>query len=390
MTAISSAVRSLGGDFPAEAFGRTYRLWSRVGDFSDLFTWDDLNQIIARHRLEPPRLRLFNDGSQIPQHSYAHPVVSKRHTVWHRIEPANLHHRLKDGASLVLDAVDALHPGVEDLATALERHFRTDVQVNLYASWTPKEGFGVHWDDHDVVVVQLEGAKRWKLYGATRIDPLRVDTEAPEPPTGAPVAEVVLQAGDMLYLPRGWWHAVAATEGRSLHLTCGLKPTTGADLLSWLSDQLRVSDTVRANLPYFASPDERTTYLQALRKEFTDALHEGVIEEFINARGSADPGRPIPSLPFVDGIPADGSLCVRLTAAGAWYGVDEDGHVVFSAGGQEWTFSSPVLAVIKLLLAGSTATLGELSVSSGLPVGHVAALISELVEAGAAAVSWRR
>ncbi|QTZ92760.1 cupin domain-containing protein [Streptomyces auratus] len=390
MTAISSAVRSLGGDFPAEAFGRTYRLWSRVGDFSDLFTWDDLNQIIARHRLEPPRLRLFNDGSQIPHHSYAHPVVSKRHTVWHRIEPAGLHHQLKDGASLVLDAVDALHPGAEDLATALERHFRTDVQVNLYASWTPQEGFGVHWDDHDVVVVQLEGAKRWKLYGATRIDPLRVDTEAPEPPTGAPVAEIVLQAGDMLYLPRGWWHAVAATEGRSLHLTCGLKPTTGADLLSWLSDQLRVSDTVRANLPYFASPDERTTYLQALRKEFTDALHEGVIEEFINARGSADPGRPIPSLPFVDGIPADGSLCVRLTAAGAWYGVDEDGHVVFSAGGQEWTFSSPVLAVIKLLLAGSTATLGELSVSSGLPVGHVAALISELVEAGAAAVSWRR
>ncbi|MEU9485398.1 cupin domain-containing protein [Streptomyces decoyicus] len=285
MTAISSAVRSLGGDFPAEAFGRTYRLWPRVGDFSDLFTWDDLNQLIARHRLEPPRLRLFGDGSQIPQHRYAHPVVSKRHTVWHRIEPAGLHHQLKDGASLVLDAVDALHSGVEDLATALERHFRTDVQVNLYASWTPKEGFGVHWDDHDVVVVQLEGAKRWKL---------------------------------------------------------------------------------------------------------TDALHEGVIEEFINARGSTDPGRPMPSLPFVDGIPADGSLCVRLTAAGAWYGVDEDGHVVFNAGGQEWTFSRPVLAVIKSLLEGNTTTLGDLSVGSGLPVGHVAALVSELVEAGVAAVSRRR
>lgn len=390
MTAISPAVRNLGGDFPAEAFGRTYRLWPHVGDFSDLFTWDDLNQIIARHRLEPPRLRLFNDGSQIPQHRYTHPVVSKRHTVWHRIEPANLHHQLKDGASLVLDAVDALHPGVEDLATALERHFRTDVQVNLYASWTPKEGFGVHWDDHDVVVLQLEGAKRWKLYGATRIDPLRVDIEAPEPPTGAPVAEIVLQAGDMLYLPRGWWHAVAATEGRSLHLTCGLKPTTGADLLLWLSDRLRVSNTVRANLPYFAPPAERTTYLQALRKELAGALHEGVIAEFINARGSMDAGRPMPSLPFVDGIPADGGLCVRLTAAGAWYGVDEEGHVVFSAGGQEWTFSSPVLAVIKLLLDGTTATLGELSVSSGLPVGHVAALVSELVEAGVAAVSRRR
>ncbi|WP_438486823.1 cupin domain-containing protein [Streptomyces sp. S186] len=390
MTAISSAVRSLGGDFPAKAFGRTYRLWPDVDDFSHVFTWDDLNEIIARHRLEPPRLRLFNDGTQVPQHAYSHSVVSKRHTVWHRIEPNNLHHQLKDGASLVLDAVDALHPGVEDLAAALERHFRTDVQVNLYASWTSKEGFGIHWDDHDVVVLQLEGAKRWKIYGATRTDPLRVDIEAPEPPTGDPVAEIVLRSGDMLYLPRGWWHAVAATEGRSLHLTCGLKPTTGADLLSWLSDRLRVSDTVRANLPYFASPDERAAYLEALRKELTEALHDGVIEEFVNARGSMDPGRPMPSLPFVDGIPADESLFVRLTAAGAWYEVDGDGHVVLSAGGQEWTFAAPALDVIKLLTEGSASTLGRLAVSSGLPADQVAALVSELVAADVAAVSRRR
>ncbi|WEB41709.1 cupin domain-containing protein [Streptomyces yunnanensis] len=389
MTAISSAVRSLGGNFPAEAFGRTYRLWPHVGDFSHMFTWDDLNEVIARHRLEPPRLRLFNDGTQVPQHAYTHSVVSKRHTVWHRIEPNNLHHQLKDGASLVLDAVDALHPGVEDLAAALERHFRTDVQVNLYASWTSKEGFGVHWDDHDVVVLQLEGAKRWKIYGATRTDPLRVDIEAPEPPTGDPVVEIVLRSGDMLYLPRGWWHAVAATEGRSLHLTCGLTPTTGADLLSWLSDRLRVSDTVRANLPYFASPDERTAYLEALRKELTEAVHDGVIEEFVNARGSMDPGRPMPSLPFVDGIPADESLFVRLTAAGAWYEVDGDGHVVLSAGGQEWTFAAPVLDVIKLLTEGSTWTLGRLAVSSGLPADQVAALVSELVAADVATVSRR-
>ncbi|MFJ9416668.1 cupin domain-containing protein [Streptomyces sp. NPDC101227] len=390
MTAITAAVRSLGGDFPAEAFGRTYRLWPHTGDFSALFTWDDLNGIIARHRLEPPRLRLFNDGTQVPQHAYTHPVVSKRHTVWHRIEPANLHHQLKDGASLVLDAVDALHPGVENLAEALERHFRTDVQVNLYASWTAKEGFGVHFDDHDVVVVQLEGAKRWKIYEPTRIDPLRVDIEAPDPPDGDPVTEITLRAGDMLYLPRGWWHAVAATEGRSLHLTCGLKPATGADLLSWLADQLRASATVRATLPYFASADEQSTYVETLRKEFAEALHGRVIEEFVKSRGTMDPGRPMPSLPFVDGIPADESLRVRLTATGAWYTVDGQGRVVFSAGGQEWTFAAPVLDVIKPLIQGSTSTLGDLAVSSSLPVGQVAALVTELVVADIAAVSWRK
>ncbi|MFE0187304.1 cupin domain-containing protein [Streptomyces sp. NPDC058989] len=390
MTAITAAVRSLGGDFPAEAFGRTYRLWPQVGDFSDLFTWDDLNEIIARHRLEPPRLRLFDNGTQVPQHAYTHPVVSKRHTVWHRIEPGNLHRRLSEGASLVLDAVDSLHRGVEDLAEALERHFRTDVQVNLYASWTAKEGFGLHFDDHDVVVLQLEGAKRWRIHEPTRVDPLRVDVEAPEPPHGQPVAEIVLRAGDMLYLPRGWWHAVAATEGRSLHLTCGLTPTTGADLLSWLAGQLRASAAVRANLPYLASREEQVAHLSVLLKEFTKALHDEVIEEFLFARGTMDPGRPMPSLPFVGGIPADESLHVRLTASGAWYEVDGEGRVMMSAGGQQWTFAALALNVVKHLAEGRTASLGELAVASSLPVGQVAALVAELVAAGIAAVSRRR
>ncbi|KUL38573.1 cupin [Streptomyces sp. NRRL F-4489] len=390
MTAITAAVRSLGGVFPAEAFGRTYRLWPQVADFSELFTWDDLNEIIARHRLEPPRLRLFNDGAQVAQHAYTHPVVSKRHTVWHRIEPGSLHRHLDEGASLVLDAVDALHRGVERFAVALERHLRTDVQVNLYASWTAKEGFGLHFDDHDVVVVQAEGAKRWKIHQPTRVDPLRIDVEAPHPPRGEPVAEIVLRAGDMLYLPRGWWHSVAATEGRSLHLTCGLKPTTGADLLSWLADQLRASATVRANLPRLASPEQQAIHVAALREEFTAALHDGVIEEFLRARGTMDPGRPAPSLPFVSGVPADEHLHVRLTASGAWYDVDSDGRVILNAGGQQWTFAAPARPVAKRLTEGRTSTLGELAIASSLPVGQVATLVTELVTAGIAAVSRRR
>ncbi|WP_323138656.1 hypothetical protein [Streptomyces mirabilis] len=27
------------------------------------------------------------------------------------------------------------------------------MQANLYASWTSTEGFGMHWDDHDTVIV---------------------------------------------------------------------------------------------------------------------------------------------------------------------------------------------------------------------------------------------
>ncbi|MGW4688549.1 JmjC domain-containing protein [Streptomyces sp. NPDC004244] len=44
----------------------------------------------------------------------------------------------------------------------------------------------------------------------TRTDPLHLEAKAPAKPDRPPLAAVVLQAGAMLYLPRGWWHAVAA------------------------------------------------------------------------------------------------------------------------------------------------------------------------------------
>ncbi|MBT2418593.1 cupin-like domain-containing protein [Streptomyces sp. ISL-22] len=387
MTAFSQVVERLGGDFPTEAFGRTYRIWRGVGNFSSILTWDDLNTVIGRGRLEPPRLRLHRDGELIPPQRYATTVTTRRNVLWQRIQPARLHGQLHDGASLVLDAVDELHQPAERLAQALEGVLRGRVQINVYASWTPTEGFGTHWDDHDVIVVQLEGAKRWRLYGPTRINPLHRDTEAPEPPADEPLEEVVLRAGDMLYLPRGWWHAVATTEGRSLHLTCGLQTTTGVDLLGWLSDRLRTSETVRAQLPVFAPPQEQAAYLELLRNEVTDALHEGAIADFLSARDGIESGRPMPSLPFLDAVPAREDLHVRLTTARAQLTDNDQGQVMLVAGGEEWTFAPSVRAVLSPLLDGSSALLGHLADASGLTVGQVAGLITELVNANVAAVS---
>ncbi|WP_019063020.1 cupin domain-containing protein [Streptomyces prunicolor] len=261
-------------EFLTQVFHRHYR--HLPGAFSapgELMTWDDLNTILATHRMDPPRLRLSIDGEMVPQYRYSAPVSTRRHTVWQRTHPAELHERLAEGASLVIDAVDELHPPVGRAAMELEQWLRTGVQTNLYASWTAREGFGVHWDDHDVVVIQVDGSKRWKIYGPTRTAPMYKDTEEPEPPPEKPLTEVVMRPGDLLYLPRGWWHSVAASEGEhSLHLTFGIQTTTGAQLLSWLADDLRRHDVVRLDLPVFASTEEQAAYLERLRREVVAAL----------------------------------------------------------------------------------------------------------------------
>ncbi|MER5412190.1 JmjC domain-containing protein [Streptomyces virginiae] len=122
-----------------------------------------------------------------------------------------------------------------------------------------------------------------------------MDVEAPAKPDGPPLAEVVLQAVDMLYVPRGWWHAVAATLGRSLHLTCGLTPAIGQHLMVGLAGQLLHSPTLRANVPTVAGPAERTAYAEQLRKEVSEALHPHVVSEFAASLDARDPGaRPLP------------------------------------------------------------------------------------------------
>lgn len=289
-------------EFLAQVLHRHYRhVPGALPNLGKLITWDDLNTVLATHRMDPPRLRLSMDGEMLPQHRYTTPVITRRHTVWQRHHPAELHARLAEGASLVIDAVDQLHPGVGRAAMELERWLRTGVQANLYASWTAREGFGVHWDDHDVIVMQVDGLKRWKLYGPTRTAPMYKDTEEPEPPPSEPLTELVLRPGDLLYLPRGWWHSVSASEGvHSLHLTFGIQTTTGAQLVSWLADELRRHEVLRADLPVHASGRTQAAYLAQLRKEVTAALEDPeLITRYTAMRDGADLTRLRPSLPHI-------------------------------------------------------------------------------------------
>ncbi|MEU7397843.1 JmjC domain-containing protein [Streptomyces albogriseolus] len=201
-------------------------------------------------------------------------------------------------------------------------------------------------------------------------------------------SELVLYAGDMLYLPRGWWHAVAASEGvHSLHLTCGMQTTTGADLLQWLSEDLRRETTVRSDLPRFRTEEEKTDFVRSLgdlvAKEFADGT---LLDRFLAMRDATDRARLVPSLPYVEGVPPDPALSVHLVTARARLRSDGEGNAVLTAGGEEWTFSPQAAPLLSLLVDGGRHRLDALARAAGLRVGQVAHLVSELVDGEVAAV----
>ena len=380
----------LGGDkLLAPTYHRSYAHFPGAADRSGLFSWDDLNRIIATQRLEPPRLRLSVDGEMIPVHRYAIPTTNRRAVTWSRLQPSDFHARLRDGASLVLDAVEEIHPPVAAAAEGLERFLGTSVQANVYASWTAREGFGRHWDDHDVVVVQLHGSKRWRLWGMTREAPTFRDVESPQEPGGDPLADLVLSPGDVLYLPRGWWHSVTADQGtESLHLTFGLVTHTGADLMNWITDQLRASLALRRDIPRFAPPTEQSDFIDALRREVADMMaNPHLVERWAESTDTTGLGHAVPSLPYVDGLPARSGIKVKLTAPrGRLMPNPGQGTVTFSAAGTAWDFARSAAPVLGALLTNRPATLGELADSAGLDVRDVAELVSVLIDGHAVAV----
>ncbi|MFI9787389.1 cupin domain-containing protein [Kitasatospora sp. NPDC051984] len=386
----SWAVRLGGDQFLTQALHRSYAVFPATGaEAGPLLSWDDLNAILASHRIEPPRLRLSLDGQTVPVGRYSTPVANRRGVSWHRLHPADFHARLAEGASLVLDAIDEIHSPIRAAAVELERFTGTPVQTNAYASWTAQEGFGRHWDDHDVVVVQQYGAKRWRLWEPTRTAPTFRDVDSPPEPEGDPVADFVLHPGDVLYLPRGWWHSVAADQGTpSLHLTFGLVAQTGATLLAWLADELHRSPVVREDIPVHGTAEEQSTYLATLRDALLAELSDpDLVGRWARSTGTTHFGRPAPSLPYVESLPADSGLTVRITAPRAELTRDpEAGTVTLSAAGTDWDFVERAVPVLETLLAGGCASIGQLADDSGLEVRDVADLLTELVRGQALAV----
>jgi hypothetical protein len=336
----------------------------RAGRFAHMMPWGRLSEILNRQRLDFPRLRLVRDGKSLPVSSYLrHATGGKQKTPIPRLKSAGLARELREGATLVLDAVDELSEPVEELAKGLELFFRERVQVNLYAGWQTSRGFDLHWDDHDVFILQVTGRKRWSVYGQTRPYPLVNDIEKAQKPEHAPLWEVTLEDGDLLYIPRGWWHVAEPLAEPTLHLTVGVHNRTGLDFLRWLSEALRACETFRRDLPRLASVSERAAHAARLREELVAAWDDSALERFyedLDARAEPRARVALPWLATPDAAPPEASTGVRLLAPRPFKLEAAGGVVEFDSMGQHWRFNADALPVLRALAVLRACTVAEL------------------------------
>lgn len=342
-----------------------------------LLTPTRLLDVIMRRTLSSPQFRCFRDGDELHPDAYLNNTVTRRGQGLSMARMDRLGQFIESGCTIVLDTLDCFDPTMEVACQALQWWSRELVQVNTYLTTNDAAGFNLHWDDHDVVIVQLDGEKLWEVRGASRAVPMFRDTEANSAPSEEIVWSGTLHTGDVMHIPRGYWHRATRAEcgaGYSLHATFGFVKRTGVDWLTWLADRSREHELFRQDLDRWGSSTEQTGQTQHLLAMLPDLVQSYPQEAYLATREQECPSRRHVITSGVFGPPAF-VVCVtdfppRIE--------NESGTVKVAAVGKEIEFVAKAEPAVRILLSGNPANIQHVTEATGVNAGALAqALIHE-------------
>ncbi|CAG9787611.1 unnamed protein product [Diatraea saccharalis] len=165
-----------------------------------------------------------------------------------------------NGCSIRLLNPQTYIPKLHLLNTTLQEFFNSFVGANAYLTPPDSQGFAPHYDDIEAFILQAEGKKHWRIYkprSDNEILPRVSSKNFDQNEIGEPILEVTLEAGDMLYFPRGYIHQGITIDGEhSLHVTVSMyQKHSWADLFEKMIPaalQMAINENVelRCGLPF--------------------------------------------------------------------------------------------------------------------------------------------
>ncbi|WP_162938782.1 JmjC domain-containing protein [Brevundimonas naejangsanensis] len=220
-----------------------------------LLDWRTFNSLLNQPSIWTAQsLKLVRDTQPVPPEQYCRSVQTQSGAAF-RPDPAKVALFLTGGASLIAGDVQDLTPPIAALSAALGRPFAAAVGANIYCSFKGVQAFGTHFDLTDVFAVQTEGEKLWRLYESCADAPVEMPSGVGdvrrwfEQTRGRLQAEIVMKPGDVLYLPRGWYHDALAQDTASLHVTFSLASLHGRIIFNLLEQAAMQDSAFRAYLP---------------------------------------------------------------------------------------------------------------------------------------------
>ncbi len=280
----------------------------REGYFQPLVEGCDLDRLIAHSRSTPDHtLALIKDGVIVHQTADGVQRFGRGDALRiDRLDADTVYREHAAGATIRFTRLERHLTPLWRLAGEVERALNTDVSVNLYLTPPSSQGFAKHIDLHDALVLQVAGSKRWTIgepamelpverpvkahrqlferpFPFSPIEAEGAGASTPEREEGSGEREILLRAGDVLYLPRGVPHSAAAQAEPSLHLTVGFTSLTFHELLVHaVTRRLGLERLLRTGLaPGFATRPNVAAALTARRHELAEAVGRALTPEWL-------------------------------------------------------------------------------------------------------------
>lgn len=262
--------------------------------YSSLLSVEIINSMLKENHLEYTKnidVTSYRDGVRETHNPGGRAIVP---AIWSYYD---------DGCSLRILNPQTFHQPIYKMNAKLQELFHCMVGTNVYLTPPNSQGFAPHYDDIEAFVLQIEGAKKWKVYQPRNHQEqlARVSSENfSQDDIEAPLLEVTLEAGDMLYFPRGFIHQAETIEGKhSLHITVSMyQKNSYADLMEALVPaalQSAIDSDVRfrEGLPLdihqfmgiaFSENDnpQRTQYREKIKELFSKIFDHANIDDAVD------------------------------------------------------------------------------------------------------------
>lgn len=346
--------------------------------FASLLSIGAIDRLIAGTDLKEGQIDLADAARNLTRDDY---LDGNRYA-----DRGKIVHHYRKGATIILQQLHALDPVLSRFCAAMEHVFSCHVQTNIYLTPPSNQGFRTHYDNHDVMVVQVEGEKLWRFYNSFAIPYRGEGFNSNRHEIGEITHEFLLKAGDVAYVPRGLMHD-ARTSGTepSLHITMGIMSKTWAELMLEAVGEVALREPMlrRSLPPGFARNDFDRDTVRELFAAMAARVGAGLkldpamdlfADTFIRTRGADTRGGILDA-----GVPVTGASRFIARPFAPWrIETSDDGFSVVTAGGAR-SFASQLLPAAMRALSGAAF---EVSALEGAPLDDVIGLCGELLAYG--------
>jgi hypothetical protein len=216
---------------------------------AEYFSLERLNELLANPLLSPDWLQVTLQGKVMGfEDDYIFKIVQRKKLCF--IDKQRMDQSIAKGASVVLEGLDILDTKINALCSEIDAQLPCALSnCEAFFSQKNNEAYFGHRDSDDVLVMQIEGKKRWRIHEPQQRR-YRGNSPLSEEQMGPLLIELVMEPGDIMFVRAGVPHRCITETDYSLHLSFDLcDRTPNAENITHTANQMYAESLAPMHAP---------------------------------------------------------------------------------------------------------------------------------------------